>query len=73
MAVVQGGQGGKQAHLLVFFFNLALCMTKHRVLVLCFSYFMDNSNIGQGLWKLRIAGKFVAEGEELISNGNALE
>jgi hypothetical protein len=38
-------------------------MTKHRVLVLCFSYFTDTSNIGQGLWKLRIAGKFVAKGE----------
>jgi hypothetical protein len=48
-------------------------MTKHRVLVLCFSYFTDNSNIGLGLWKFRIAGKFVAEGQELISNGNALE
>jgi hypothetical protein len=45
------------------FKNLTLCMTKHRVLVLCFSYFTDTSNIGQGLWKLRIAGKFVAEGE----------
>jgi hypothetical protein len=26
------------------FLNLTLCMTKLRVLVLCFSYFMDNSN-----------------------------
>jgi hypothetical protein len=26
-----------------FFFNLTLCMTKLRVLVLCFSYFTDNS------------------------------
>jgi hypothetical protein len=26
-----------------FFFNLTLCMTKLRVLVLCFSYFKDNS------------------------------
>jgi hypothetical protein len=26
-----------------FFFNLTLCMTKLRVLVLCFSYFIDNS------------------------------
>jgi hypothetical protein len=25
--------------------NLTLCMTKLRVLVLCFSYFMDNSNV----------------------------
>ncbi len=28
-----------------FFFNLTLCMTKLRVLVLCFSYFTDNSNM----------------------------
>ncbi len=27
----------------MFFLNLTLCMTKLRVLVLCFSYFMDNS------------------------------
>ncbi len=27
-----------------FFFNLTLCMTKFRVLMLCFSYFTDNSN-----------------------------
>jgi hypothetical protein len=53
--------------------NHTLYRTKHRVLVLCFSYFTDNSNIGQGLWKFRIAGKFVAEAEELISNGHALE
>jgi hypothetical protein len=26
-----------------FFLNLTLCMTKRRVLVLCFSYFTDNS------------------------------
>jgi len=26
------------------FLNLTLCMTKLRVLVLCFSYFMDNSD-----------------------------
>jgi hypothetical protein len=30
-----------------FFFNLTLCMTKLRVLLLCFSYFMDNSNVSQ--------------------------
>jgi len=28
-----------------FLLNLTLCMTKLRVLVLCFSYFTDNSNI----------------------------
>jgi len=28
-----------------FFFILTLCMTKLRVLLLCFSYFTDNSNI----------------------------
>jgi hypothetical protein len=28
-----------------FFLNFTLCMTKLRVLVLCFSYFTDNSNI----------------------------
>jgi hypothetical protein len=28
-----------------FFFNLAVCMTKLRVLVLCFSYFMNNSSV----------------------------
>jgi hypothetical protein len=28
-----------------FFKNLALCMTKLRVLVLCFTYFKDNSNV----------------------------
>jgi len=27
------------------FLNLTLCMTKPRILVLCFSYFMDNSII----------------------------
>jgi hypothetical protein len=26
-----------------FFLNLTVCMTKLRVLVLCFSYFMENS------------------------------
>jgi hypothetical protein len=29
------------------FFNLTLCMTKLRVRVLCFSYFMDNSNASE--------------------------
>jgi hypothetical protein len=34
-----------------FFFNLTLCMTKLKVLVLCFSYFTDNSNeIHAKLW-----------------------
>jgi len=28
-----------------FFFNLTLCMTKLRVLVLCVSYFAENSNV----------------------------
>jgi hypothetical protein len=28
-----------------WFFNLTLCMTKLRVLVLCLSYFTDNSNM----------------------------
>jgi hypothetical protein len=36
--------------MLMYFFagfkkNLTLCMTKLRVLVLCFSYFPDNSNV----------------------------
>ncbi len=31
----------------VLFLNLTLCMTKLRVLVLCFSYFTDNSNVKQ--------------------------
>ncbi len=30
-----------------FFFNLSVCMIKLRVLVLCFPYFMDNSNMLQ--------------------------
>jgi len=29
--------------MLMYFFDLKLCMTKLRVLVLCFSYFTDNS------------------------------
>jgi hypothetical protein len=33
-----------------FFFNLTLCMTKLRVLVLCFSYFSDNSIVFPTLW-----------------------
>ncbi len=32
-----------------FFWNLSLCMTKLRVLVLCFYYFTDNSNITYNL------------------------
>ncbi len=32
-----------------FFLNLTLCMTKLRVLVLCFYYFTDNSNITSNL------------------------
>jgi hypothetical protein len=28
-----------------FFINLTLCMTKLRILVLCFSYFTNNSNV----------------------------
>jgi hypothetical protein len=31
-----------------FFKNLTLCMTKLRVLMLCFSYFADNSNVTLG-------------------------
>jgi len=31
--------------MLMYFFNLKLCMTKLRVLVLCFSYFTDNSKL----------------------------
>jgi hypothetical protein len=29
----------------LFFLKVTLCMTNLRVLVLCFSYFTDNSNI----------------------------
>ncbi len=40
--------------LMYFFLNLTLCMTKLRVLVLCLSYFTDNSIAWNLLWGLII-------------------
>jgi len=56
------------------FFLISPCVWPNTGFWCCvFSHFRDNSNSGQGLWKFRIAGKFVAEAEELIFYGNALE
>jgi hypothetical protein len=40
-----------------FFLNLSLCMTKLRVLVLCFFSFTDNSNIFGNLANLNVLKK----------------
>jgi hypothetical protein len=38
------------------FYNLTLCMTKLRILVLYFSYFTDNSNM---IWEKEMVAKVI--------------